>query len=55
MIRVNIYRIVGRCNIDWNQVESNKKFKSIISAHKYCAYIAPKIHGYGEYAYILIK
>lgn len=55
MIRVNIYRIVGCYNCDWRQVERNKYFRSIETAHNYCAYIAPKIHGCGEYAYILIK
>ena len=55
MIRVNIYRIVGCYNCDWRQVERNKYFRSIEKAHNYCAYIAPRIHGRGEYAYILIK
>ena len=55
MITVNIYRIIGAYNIDWRKVESNKKFKSIETAHKYCVYIAPKIHGCGNYAYILIN
>ena len=55
MIRVNIYRIIGKYSIDWSKVESDKKFKSVETAHKYCAYIAPKIHECGEYAYILIK
>ena len=55
MIRVNIYRIVGCFNMDWRQVEKNKCFRSIETAHNYCAYIALKIHGCGEYAYILIK
>lgn len=55
MITVNIYQIIGSCNLDWKRVESKKRFKSVETAHKYCVYIAPKIHGCGNYAYILIN
>ena len=54
MLTVNIYRIVGSYNCDWKMVDSRKRFRSIETAHRYCVYIAPKIHGYGQYAYIVI-
>lgn len=53
MIRVNIFKITKYCDYECRQVECNKHFKSIETAHKFCT--APKLYGKGQYAFILIQ
>lgn len=54
MITVSIFKITKCCDYECRQVERCKRFKSIETAHKFCIYIAPKLYGKGQYAFVLI-
>lgn len=51
-MKVAIYRTVGHLD---RQFIAKKWFLNAIRAKNFCDYIAPKLYGYGVYAYTIIK
>lgn len=49
-MKVIIYRTVGHLD---RQFIEQKWFSNAIKAEAYCKYIAPKLHGYGEYLFVI--